>query len=53
MSEGGCFAAGVTLSHDIVPFLTMIPMPALSFREGPTPLFKGTGFYHTKQPSSR
>lgn len=45
VAEGGRFTAGVTLSHVIDPFLTMIPMP--------TPLFKGTGFYHTKQPSSR
>ena len=54
VSEGGCFTAGVTLSHVMVPFLTMIPMLALSLFvvEGPTPFLKGTRFYHTKQPSS-
>jgi hypothetical protein len=45
VTKGGCFTAGVTLSHVGDPFTTMIPISK--------PLFKGTGFYHISQPSSR
>jgi hypothetical protein len=54
VTKGGCFTAGVTLSHISDPFSTMIPVPARGHVfEGAKPLFKGTGFYHITQPSSR
>jgi hypothetical protein len=54
VTKGGCFTAGVTLSHIRDPFNTMIPVPAPGHVfGGAKPLFKGTGFYHITQPYSR
>ena len=43
--EGGCLAAGVTFSHVIDPFRTMMPLGQLPF--------KGRAFYHRINPCSR
>jgi hypothetical protein len=47
VSKGGCFTAGVTLSHDMDPFLTMIPE-----NWGNIIPFEGRAFYHNSQSTS-
>jgi len=53
MTECGCLAAGVALSHLMrsFPYNDCDARPALV--EGRQPLYKGRAFYHTTQPTSR
>lgn len=53
MTECGCLAAGVALSHLMrsFPYTDSDACPELV--EGQEPLYKGRAFYHTTQPTSR